>query len=127
MCLIISPYKHFFLSPKISLFPIKVFKILINSPCGHLTPYRRHSVNFIDGKCVLSAKFDSNFKWTHTVEEGIHGYYKLENATADLKHLFKDGGCIYKAIIPPFTKYFYGFGGNIVSEKMIITNVPHNK
>lgn len=127
MCLVINPYKHFFLSPKISLFPIKVFKILINSSCGHLTPFRLHSVNFIDGKCVLSAKFNPNFKYAHTVGEGIHGYYKLENATAQLKHFVKDGRCIYKAIIPPFTKYFYGFNGEIVAEKMIIKNVSLNR
>lgn len=106
--------------PKISLFPIKVFKILIDDPYGHLTPYRLHRINFINGKCVLSAKFNSNFRYTYTIDEGIHGYYKLKNATTGLTHFVEEGGCIYKAIIPPFTKYFYGWNGNIVSEKMII-------
>lgn len=124
MCLIINLKKHILLRPKISLFPIKVFKILID---GHLTPYRFHQVNFINGKCVLSAKFNSNFRYTYTIEEGIHGYYKLKNATTDLAHFVGEGGCIYKAIIPPFTKYFYGWNGNIVSEKMIIKDVPHNR
>jgi hypothetical protein len=118
MCLIIDRKKHILLRPKISLFPIKVYKILYTNLSGELiTPYMGYQINFINKKCVLSAKFNIINDFS-AINEGIHAYYKFHIAKSDVNDLYK---CkIYKAIIPPFTKYFYGIKGEIVAEKMII-------
>lgn len=129
MCLIIDQSKHKIgknnqFCAKMSLFPIKVYKILYITPSGELvTPYMWHQINFINNKCFLSAKF--NIVNSSEINEGIHAYYKFINAKSDVNAVrsYK----IYKAIIPPFTKYFYGICGDIVAEKMIIINVPYNK
>lgn len=118
MCLIIDRKKHILLHPKISLFPIKVYKILHTNLSGELiTPYMGYRINFINKKCILSAKLNIGNS-SDIINEGIHAYYKSHIAKSDVNELYK---CkIYKAIIPPFTKYFYGVQGEIVAEKMII-------
>lgn len=127
MCLIIDLKKHILHRSKISLFPIKVYKILHTNLSGELiTPYMGYRINFINKKCVLSAKFNIvNSSDIIIINEGIHAYYKFHIAKSDVGNLYK---CeVYKAIIPPFTKYFYGVRGEIVAEKMIIKNVSYNR
>lgn len=122
MCLIIDQSKHKTgknnrFCAKMSLFPIKVYKILAISRSGKLiTPCIGYQINFINKKCVLSAKF--NIINSLEIHEGIHAYYKFNKAKSvryDIR-IYR----IYKAMIPPFTKYFYGINGEIVAEKMII-------
>lgn len=122
MCLIIDESKHKTgknnrFCAKMSLFPIKVYKILAISFSGKLiTPYIGYQINFINKKCILSAKL--NIVNSSEIKEGIHAYYKFNNAKSDVDDIRV---CrIYKAMIPPFTKYFYGINGEIVAEKMII-------
>ena len=106
------------------MFPIKVYKILATNLSGELiTPYMGCQINFINKKCILSAKLNIND--FSEINEGIHAYYKFHNAKSDVDDLYK---CkVYKAIIPPFTKYFYGVNGEIVAEKMIIKNVSYSR
>lgn len=134
MCLLIDHSKHNFdcqnyYEPKTIRLSKKVYKMLYIVSIynnTYYTPYQGVTVKFKDEKAVLEAPtmmdhYRNNWGMV-VVEIGIHAFYKKDTALAKLASLQDESYAIFEAIIPAGTKYFYGVGGEIVSEKLIIKN-----
>lgn len=124
MCLIIDKKKHVFGKSKVNLSPIIVYKIIMKTRNGFKTPFRYYPVDFIKNECVLKSKL---IKDGHIVDHGIHAYRSLKTAVAHAQDMNMYGWIranyiVFKAIIPKFSNYYIGCEGDIVSNKMIITD-----
>ena len=131
MCLIIRSCKHIRLKngkyiPRTTLFHKKVYKVLCYELfTGAHTPIICKPVIFKDDKCCLSGKF--SYYYGGVIEEGVHSFSSYTMARDFANSV---GGFIYKAYIPSGVKYFIGFEGQIVSEKLIVKNdiiIEHGK
>lgn len=124
MCLIVDENKHLLGTSKVNLKPIIVYKIIMKTPIGFKTPFRHYPVDFIKNECVLKSKL---IKYDHIVDKGIHAYISLNTAVAHAYDItmhswIRAHYIIFKAIIPKFSNYYIGCDGDIVSNKMIITD-----
>lgn len=124
MCLVVDEDKHMLGVSKVNLKPIIVYKIIMKTANGFKTPFRRYPVDFIKNKCVLKSKL---IKTDHVVDKGIHAYRSLNTAVAYAYDIVMHSWIrahyiVFKAIIPRFSNYYIGCDGDIVSNKMIITD-----
>lgn len=123
MCLLIDKNKHPFFQSKVTLTPIIVYKLLWKHNGIFETPYQRKIIKFIDGRCTLKSKLVKDDKYT--IGKGIHAYRFLAQAwetARDLDRAISGSMIVVKAIIPKFSNYYIGYSGDIVSNKMIITD-----
>lgn len=124
MCLIVDENKHLLGTSKVNLKPIVVYKIIMKTKTGFKTPFRYYPVDFIKNEYVLKSKLIKN---NHIVDEGIHAYRSLKTAVAyaydiSMNSWIRANYIVFKAIIPKFSNYYIGCDGDIVSNKMIITD-----
>lgn len=124
MCLIIDENKHILGTSKVNLKPIIVYKVIVKTKNGFKTPFIYYPVDFIKNKCVLKSKLIKN---DHIVDRGIHAYRSLKTAVAHTQDMIMNSWIranyiVFKAIIPKFSNYYVGCDGDIVSNKMIITD-----
>lgn len=123
MCLLIDKNKHPFLQSKVTLTPIIVYKVLWKHNLFFETPYQRKIIEFVNGKCILRSKLVKDDKYT--IGKGIHAYRYLAQAWDTAQYLntyLSESVIVVKAIIPKFSNYYIGYDGDIVSNKMIITD-----
>lgn len=124
MCLEVLKYRHKGWAPLVAEKDIEVAKNLVHRTIpsirydeGYYTPYQMYPVNF-NKKGVAVLKTEHMNLYFHTygdeafVKQGIHAYRRV---TRDLSCLN-----LYRAVIPKGTKYYLGYGNDIVAEKMII-------
>ena len=134
MCLVISDchskkrsgkYKA-----KISFYPIKVYKVLwtYSSSERWRTPCMNTVVPFKNGIAIMYA-YDMIRKYRKSktktrINTGIHSFLSKESAEAMssemLTYIHGYSIDIFEAYIPPFTRYFIGNKGDIVSEMLIV-------
>jgi hypothetical protein len=125
MCLIIDKNKHPLGTSKVNLKPVIVYKIIMKTKTGFKTPFRCYPIDFIEHECVLKSKL---IKDCYIVDKGIHAYRSLSTAVARVRdmdmHAWVPAASysVFKAIIPKFSNYYIGCDGDIVSNKMIITD-----
>lgn len=123
MCLLVDENKHLLGTSKVNLKPIIVYKIIMKTKTGFKTPFRYYPVDFIKNECVLKSKL---IKDGYIVDNGIHAYRSLDRAVSEMENLkwfsFNCSFIVFKAIIPKFSNYYIGCDGDIVSNKMIITD-----
>ena len=137
MCLVINFKKHSSniktgkYRPRISIFPIVVYKVLYKKEYGisWYTPQRDFPIEFHNNKCVMESDMVSSYasdSYVDLVFQGIHAFTE-SGIAIHASRFWETNGFIknyhvFKAIIPPFTKYFIGINDDIVSEKLIIKN-----
>lgn len=123
MCLIVNKNKHLLGTFKVNLKPIIVYKIIRKTIDGFETPFRYYPIDFVENKCVFKSKL---IKDGHIVDKGIHAYRSLNTAVDACERMrflwSRDNYIVFKAIIPRFSNYYIGCNGDIVSNKMIITD-----
>jgi hypothetical protein len=123
MCLVIDQNKHkrnkrtFKYIPLIAKTDITVYKVMYiphDDVDGYpQAPYRNDSYT----SPVLQAKIQSS---TALVGQGIHAYQTRERAKAQARRGKKAVECI----VPQGTKYYLGYGYEIVSECLIFHGKP---
>ena len=125
MCLLVQNNNENSGVPKKAEKPIKVYKILIKSPCEGewYTPARFVSLKFTDGEAILRAskigearvwKGDDNLL---SIEEGVHAYTD-KNTAETIAHFI--GAKVFEAVIPEGGMYVDGIGDEIVSDYLYI-------
>lgn len=135
MCLTICSESHIFNKhkgryvPKIALKRIKVYKVLIWSKGVYKTPFQIMPVFFNNGKAVINSNMYDHYQtswYKGIVCEGVHAFRTRELARNLCRHLNKLQPIVFEAYIPPFTRYFIGDRGDIVSEKLIVKKYNSN-
>lgn len=128
MCLLVDENKHLLGKSKVNLKPIIVYKVIMKTKIGFKTPFRYYPVDFIKNECVLRSKLRFKLiKDCRIVENGIHAYRSLIMAVAHAQDMgmrtwTPTNYIVFKAIIPKFSNYYIGCDGDVVSNKMIITD-----
>lgn len=85
-------------------------------------------VKFEDGQAELVADIFPSFihKAIGEVDNGVHAYYKAEDAAKHLKLAVVHGWYDFcaMAVVPAGTGFYIGKNGDIVAERMIIFDSP---
>lgn len=100
---------------------IKIYKVLYEFKGQYFSPY--HNMEYVPNVEYSSdlVEIKTNEKY-FTVRNGLHSYGQLR----DLKRMHKgESYVIFKGIIPKGSRYARGTFGDIVSDKLIITEI-HN-
>lgn len=127
MCLFVDKTIHSTHTPIRVERDLKVYKVLSIMDDGFITPYQATIVNFVDGKCVLTAhcfdnelRYLANNSYQQCINNGIHSY--RDNIHSVILKNKNESYRIFKAIIPKGTLVWFGLFGEICSEKLIIYN-----
>lgn len=121
MCLI---KKHKW--PKITLQPKIVYKVLSKRSGMLFTPYRDNEVKLNKEYRGVYNKFDTLFTTikSNSVNSGFIHSYKDRNKAMERVFI---GNVVVICVIPSFTLYFEGVGGEIASRNLIYKNIIYIK
>lgn len=135
MCLYIDERHHKRHTPKIAYKDIRVWKILIKTPEGLLSAYRRvpyekHLQYTTKGPLTVTFPVSpTGFIFGPEVHEGYHAYLNLEEAknwcdirNRDLYEELPDHAEVFEAYIPKGSEYFIGCLDDVATTALYVQN-----
>lgn len=112
---------------------ITVYKILVKTKDGWITPYQKIKVpsngklTEDDGELVIKSRYnydhekkETYFAYRYVDSHWIHSFTDLENAILCLQAEVGCAGKIFEAYIPRYTYYIKGCGYRIASKSLEI-------
>ena len=118
MCLIVDMYRHFERKPIILKEDLECFKVLkyFIGIANYYTPYQEYPIEL---NTLYITKMSSR-GCGREIHKGFHSFVNVENISSTM--ILFSNKKVFKAIYPKGTRIYYGIDGDIVGNKIIITD-----